>query len=198
MRYLLSLLLFLSLTASGQLYQSGNPTQSVDDAGFGQYAWSGNFNDGFYSANCTISTESSTYTHRLILTHTDIAIPAGAIIKGVEVTTYVQAFQFGHITENCSDICCYSYTVALTSPGFLTYKTGVGFIPGDYTEQIYGGPTDLWSISMNHNDINSDDFGIYFIAQTKSYQGFNASVRLWGATIKVYYELPKTNIFFGR
>ncbi len=113
------------------------------------------------------------------LTH-GFAVPAGSRVDGVEVSVERSADAAG-VTD---------LSVQLRKLGALqgTNKAAAGDWPGADAVVVYGGPGDLWGLSLSPKEVNAGTFGAGI--QCQSSGDANANVDF--IAITVYYTLPQS------
>jgi len=134
----------------------------------------------------TVASQAATgiyYTALLVATFSAdvLAIPAGAIVRGVEVSV----FRFASHVNTCSDK---TITIGKTGGTVGANRAAVGFIPATpATEAVYGSSTDLWQLALNPSDINDGGFQVQvafdILGGTPSKNMYVDQIR-----IKVHYQ----------
>lgn len=155
----------------------------ADDGSTGFVTWS---NPGRITAddasNATILLDDGDISHYLKGTTAGnlFSIPAGATIDGVEVTIE-RASGFGSTILDT--------TVKLVVGGVVSGDNKVEFAswPATMTAQVYGGPADLWGLSLTPADVNASNFGAVLTAEGATALD-TGSVDYMSVTI--YYTAP--------
>lgn len=144
-----------------------SPSIMANDSSFGNFAWS-NVNNAKISDNLYASvTVNGNYSNYLKATGFGFSIPAGAIIKGIEVLVE----RYGDGTD-----CCSSGPTFIVKNGAIgSVSKAVDFPFGSNLEsiEVLGSPTDLWNESWVASDINNSNTG--FVISTLDAAGEGTS-----------------------
>jgi hypothetical protein len=147
----------------------------ADDASIGTFTWSnpGNITakDGSYAL------VAGGASHFLKATSFGFSIPSGATIKGISVA----------VTRRSTNLDVVDEAIRLVKAGTVqTTDRAVGTAwPTTFTDQVYGGPTDLWGGTWAYTDINNSGFGAAVAANVTPPDGAEVDA----ITITVYYTL---------
>ena len=186
---------------SGETYANVNPVNngfnyagnSTNDSGTGSLAWSaysdawGPANDGFW-ATVSDSTPGTFYSNWLRTNSYGFAVPANAIIKGIEVSV---------VADGQGGVGTYLDKINLARAGVVesTGKTDATPLSNYFDWHTYGGPSDLWGASWTPADINNNGFGVAVSARIVNGMGDYTAVDVDTAYIKVYYTVPGSTLF---
>ena len=167
------------------------PNAASDISG-GRSAWATPTNveaiDSNYATNTVpVASTGGTYISDQLLTQQyPFNVPNTAVIDGI----YVEI-----ISNNIAG------AVAQMLVGATIYKAGVDQVSGR-TVTInnagaqtitFGGPTDLWGLSLTASDINNSGFGIAITGQNQS-SSQSAYFSIDAIRITLYYHLPPANV----
>jgi len=147
-------------------------------------------NESTYALASSVSDGNSTYY--LNVDDLGFSIPAGAQIRGVEVLV-------GRTAYEC---CWYAYdnSIRLIKGGTIQGDDKNNTAPnswGDYGSQdcapelaytTYGGPTDLWGLSLSVSDVNSSNFGFAFSGKADGGNVSGMKIRIAKVTVHYTYE----------
>lgn len=166
------------------------PTVASNLTGVGTVAWTsassalscnGDY-DNDARANSIGSGETTNY---LYFSDFDFAIPTTATVTGVEVSPVVvlatDTNQYGYVNARLYVDGAISTTETRTS--------GLTLIPNTPSPFEFGGPSDLWGLSLTPDDINDPTFGygFYMVGDSSdSYFGVSCT------SVTVYYEESET------
>jgi hypothetical protein len=186
---------------SGETYANVNPVNTSSnysgnssyDTGTGTIAWSaysdawGPPNDGFW-ATASNGTPGTFYSNWLRTNSYGLAIPANAVIKGIEVSV---------LAEGQGGVGNYLDKINLVRAGVVesTGKSDATKLSSSFSWHTYGGPTDLWGGSWTAADVNDYGFGAAVSVRFANGTGDNAYVDVDTAFIKVYYTVPGSTLF---
>jgi hypothetical protein len=159
----------------------------ADDSSVGTVDWSGPGNAQYSDDSCaTVSLGKSEITHYLKATGFGFSIPAGAIIKGIQVDVERNGGLGDKISDN---------SVRMVKNGTIAGddRKADGTWPSSDIYITYGGASDLWGLTWSYSDINSADFG--FVISAK-HDGTSASrtASVDHIRITIYYSSPPTDI----
>jgi Secretion system C-terminal sorting domain len=107
------------------------------------------------TSGADIVLEEDDESNYLELTNFGFTIPSGATILGIEVTMRAKS-------EDSSEAESSSRELYLLKNGSRVGQNKNGSWPSDWTTNVYGGSTDLWSVTWTPADINNSNFGISF------------------------------------
>jgi len=136
--------------------------------------------DDVYSDFSNLNTGSNSYTDYLHVNKFLLDVPAGKIIKGIEVVV-----ERSDPDQNTAD-----YSVRILKYDIVTgdeKSTAVAYTATDNTI-TYGGPTDLWGEVWTDDMINDNGFGIALAAQRIDGTSGATNGRIDNITITIYYE----------
>lgn len=163
------------------------PSVATNDTTVGTRTWT---NPSYItSSNNVWSTASaapftSTVTNYLKATSFGFAIPSGATINGVEVI-------FEGFTSLSGGSYGSTYSVKLVKGGTISgTDKSTGQLLGGYSDVTvtYGGPSDLWGLTLTDTDVNDSTFGVVFseilFAEKMGATGYCDSI-----SIKIYYTV---------
>jgi hypothetical protein len=153
----------------------------ANDNSIGVAAWSGLTNiASSNNVDATVTNSPGDISQYLKQTNYPFSIPAGALIVGIEVYIEHRANGSGR-TED--------YAVYLVKGGVIsgTNKAVAGSWPGSDTGRTYGGPTDLWGLTLTRADVLSSDFGCVISTQETEDKSDDDTARIDVSTIRVYY-----------
>ena len=140
--------------------------------------------DDVYSDFNNLNISSNSYTDYIHVNKFQLGVPAGKIIKGIEVTV-----ERSDPDQNTAD-----YSVRILKYDMVTgdeKSTGDVYTATD-TEKTFGGPTDLWGEIWTDDMINDNGFGIAISAQRIDGSSGATSGRIDNIMITVYYESAST------
>ena len=108
------------------------------------------------------------------------ALPAGANVTGVEVTVWRNA-SGGGIQDSDARVVGFF-------PG--PFESNSLAIPGDWTTTgpsafTYGGPSSLFGLTLDADEVNHPDFGFHIAAQNTS--GATADAQVDAVEVTIYY-----------
>ena len=160
----------------------GGPGTAADVTGIGTVAWTNPSNALTNNATYAVATLPVTnhISHYLRLTNFGFSIPGGATVDGVKLTTYLLATTTSTLCEDAS--------IKLVKAGSEAGNDKASSLFWPYTEgiQTYGGPSDLWGLTLAPADVNSANFGVSVAAQ--SLGGDTAGCDVDYVTLKIYYH----------
>jgi hypothetical protein len=178
-----------------------NTVQSIATSGSGTFA---NWTAAGNAYGCVNSSGNTGSSNTLKVTGLGLGVPAGATIKGVQVTVFRGANRSGAVTDT---------TVQLLKAGVAagSNKALSGFWPqiawDSYViprtggiKTIYGSNTDLWGTTLTPTDINNSGFGVQFVANQASSRttsfGYtpDASNGNVIADVRVFYTIASSDI----
>lgn len=167
-----------------------NPSTVVDNGG--GYSWSNpsnatSSNNSYAVADGISAGVDPDFTSRLKATGFGFAIPAGATILGIVAEIEVKASMTGSpgTSVDCSDNEAL-LVKAGTASG--TNKSAAAGITTTDTYKSFGGPTDLWGLSLTPADVNSSDFGFQYRASFN--EDNNSTISVDHIRLTVHYSLP--------
>jgi hypothetical protein len=168
---------------TGQLDGPNDASTGANVTGTGSVAWTNAANiTGAGTAGMSIA--SGATTNYLQGTNYGFALPANAIINGIEVT-------INRSSSGTSSPLLRDSRVSLVKGGTIqaTNKavTGTNW-PGTLADAIYGGPADLWGTTWTAADINANNFGVAFSAVNNN--GNNRTATVDYMRIAVTYTVP--------
>lgn len=108
------------------------------------------------------------------------ALPADAVIDGVEVFTYENIVTDATFPPTLD----YYLTKNGTSP--VGSPKSSDLAPGD---QVYGGAADLWGTTLTRAEVNATTFGVFAQAVHSDSQFEGSETRINHIRVKVYYHL---------
>lgn len=113
------------------------------------------------SGSANIRLDAPEISETLSLTNLDLRVTAGATIRGIAV--HIRRRTFATDNGNGSD-----RTVALLGgSGTSANRADVTTPwPFSFTEAVYGGPTDLWGMSLTQAQVNATTFGVRIDVQS--------------------------------
>lgn len=153
----------------------------ANDNSIGVAAWTGLTNiASSNNVDATVTNSPGDISQYLKQTNYPFSIPAGSIILGIEV--YIEHRANGNgSTED--------YAVYLVKGGVISgnNKAVAGSWPGSDTGRTYGGPTDLWGLTLTRADVLASDFGCVIATQETEDKSDNDTARIDVSTIRVYY-----------
>ena len=178
-----ALLLTCSLAGQARALSNGpnSPGAVFNDVSFGSVAWTTPANaqasDDAY-AQAAPGAGSSNY---LEATNFGLAIPASAIIDGIEVGIEKSA------TADSGPNFVADSRVRIVKGGVVgsTDRSNVAHWPLTDTIVIYGGPADLWGDTWTAADVNANGFGVAISAT----DGVATLALVDHITMTVYYSL---------
>ena len=162
-------------------YASNLTGTVANDASAGSYAWATPTNattsNNSYATVTAPPTSSGNNTNYLQATNFGFALPSTATVRGIVVTA--ESNNGGGSYNSMSKY-------KLVKGGTIQSKQYSG---GTYnstdTNDVVGGPTNMWSNSFSYSDINSSSFGVAIQANTLD--ASDGTARIDAVTIKVYY-----------
>jgi hypothetical protein len=185
----------------GESYANVNPVNnngnysgnSFLDTGTGTLAWTapsdawGPPNDGFW-ATVSDTTPGTFYSNWLRTNSYGLAVPANAVIKGIEVSV---------LAEGQGGVGTYLDKINLARAGVIesTGKSDATPLSSPFGWYTYGGPTDLWGASWTPSDTNSSGFGAAVSVKFANGTGDYSAVDVDTAYITVYYTIPGAALF---
>lgn len=177
-----------------------NTVSSVAGSGVGAYA---NWQQSGTTWGAT-AVSGTGNTNTLKITGLGLAVPAGATIKGVQVTIYRGANRSNAVSD---------VTVQLLKAGTAagSNRAQSGFWPqilwnaynipaSGGIQTIYGSNTDLWGTTLTPTDVNNSGFGVEFVVNQGSTRqtsfGITADVNNNNVTadVTVYYTVASSDI----
>ena len=151
----------------------------ANNADAGNVAWSspGNITaDDGTRASCTLTGNTSQYLHA---TNFGLSLPAGATVLGVEVRVQRSVAIFTSSKD---------HTIQLikggTRSGDNKADTSTNWPTSD-TNADYGGPSDLWGLSLSESDVEASNFGVAIRAQNSA----SGATRVDAVWIRVTYAV---------
>jgi hypothetical protein len=146
-----------------------NTIQSIATSGSGAFA---NWTASGSAYGCVNSSGHTGSSNTLKITGLGLGVPAGATIKGVQVTVFKGANRSNAVADT---------TVQLLKAGSAagSNKALAGFWPqilfSQYTiptsggvRTTYGSNTDLWGTTLTPSDVNNSGFGVQIVANQTS------------------------------
>ena len=174
---------FLNIHAQTKGPKTGTGFSNESLAGSNR-SWDGVENaegsDDVYADFSSLNTSSNSFTDYIHINKFQLDVPAGKIIKGIEVTV-----ERSDPDQNTAD-----YSVRILKYDMITgdeKSTGAAYTATD-NEITFGGPTDLWGEVWTDDMINDNGFGIAIAAQRIDGTSGTTSGRIDNVTITVYYE----------
>ena len=129
------------------------------------------------------------WTHQLRLTDFGFSVPTGATVKGVKLELKRSA------SQNDGDY--YVMDAGSVATRVLKGGTVSPLRPATYSHwatspewATYGGPTDLWGVSLTPADVNDPAFGFAVGCDQESPEGQYGNAKVYEAKVTVYYEAP--------
>lgn len=114
-------------------------------------------------------------------TNYGFAIFEGQVIDGIEILIDRNKVTVDDLTDN-------NVQLIVSGNKSGTNKAQAGQWPLTVGPDTYGGPTDLWGLSLSISDVNASNFGISWQVGSADAQASFASVDyIW---IKVYHSTP--------
>jgi hypothetical protein len=161
-----------------------SPTSATFDSAIGTKAWSGETNT-FSSDNvyATVDVANGEISHYLIASGFDFsAIPLDNQIDGIEVMIELKLNQSGTGPQTKD------YSVRLVKDGIIsgTNKSKTATHASVDTQFSYGGSTDLWGLSFNHDDLNT--LGVAFAGFKEGGNGGTKQIQVDAITVTVYHS----------
>lgn len=128
-----------------------------------------------------------TYPSNLSSTQFGFSIPEGSTINGVEVQ--VERYINNWYSSYADSMAC---LIINGAPNYNSNRAVLWTYWSRFTEEtkVFGGPTDLWGMTLTPADINNGGFG-FLLSPVKSGSGVTAFVDYIGMT--VYYTPPATD-----
>jgi hypothetical protein len=178
-----------------------NTVQSIATSGSGSFA---NWTAAGTAYGCVNSSGHTGNSNTLKVTGLGLGVPAGATVKGVQITV----FRGANRSSAVSDV-----TVQLLKAGVAagSNKALAGFWPqiawDSYVipqsggiKTSYGSNTDLWGTTLTPTDVNNAGFGVQFVAQQASTRttsfGYTADASNNNviADVRVFYTVGASDI----
>jgi hypothetical protein len=160
---------------------------AANDASWGGHAWSSASNvtadDGASATAGAIGEEDDTQYLKGTMAGNVFAVPAGATVDGVEVVVKRRdaVSPVGEVIDA---------EVRLVKGGVIDGddKADVGTAwPASFGAKTYGGPSDLWGLTLTADDVNASNFG----AALRAYCNATAAEpRVDYISLTVYYTAP--------
>jgi hypothetical protein len=136
--------------------------QGVMAYGGSSYTWSNptyvQYDDG---VRATLLIVAAGYSNYVTVSNFAFSIPAGAIIRGIQVGIVQEALPVAHVTAKDKAVQLIKADATL---GSENKATATEYNPID-TYQYYGGAADLWSEVLTVADVNNANFGVAYSAQ---------------------------------
>lgn len=190
--------------ASGNVYLLGSTNSSdflyaqakswsgtaANATGVGTVAW-GSATNAQGADNSTFSTTAnmglSAVSNYLKATNYGFSLPAGAVVKGVQVIIYWK--------NNTSTLPLYDNEIDLVVAGTIqtasNKATGLQLLPTAASMTSYGSGVDMWGLSLTQADVQNAGFGVAVsVKRPTSGTSGNTTASIDAATILVYYTLP--------
>jgi hypothetical protein len=119
------------------------------------------------------------YNDTLEVTQFHVALPAGAVVRGIVFD----------VDKSADDDQAADESVRVLKGGAATGTDhkAAGTWPTTYTETPYGGPLDLWGATWTAADVQSNDFGIAITPQYLSQAG-NDHADIDSVSVTVFYS----------
>lgn len=168
-------LLYVNVAPASSIAATGNAGTAADDTSIGSIVWSNPTNvkarDGAYAS------AAHGFSHYLKATSFGFAVSTSATIRGIAVTV-TRLANGGFIRDE---------SVRLVKAGTIqtTDRAISANWPAAWTDQTYGGATDLWGGAWTPSDINNAGFGAALAANVVD----PAQARVDLISITVYYTL---------
>jgi photosystem II stability/assembly factor-like uncharacterized protein len=182
---------------SGGVFSSPTSLAGSDmytDSFSGSVAW-GNASDAAVSdgLEASVASKASLGVDSYYLgAYTHFAVPTNATITGVSVSTNRRSGTSGGVIGNAVD-----KVISLVKNGFIySDNKSTGQSWGNVNS--WGGPTDLWGMTLTPADVNDTAFGAVFQA-TVSGDGVSSQGVAYvdSISITVYYTLPATPLIYS-
>lgn len=154
----------------------------------GGLAWTGaaetdlQTNDGTTVASAANTLPGPYYTTLLVgeLSADVLNIPAGAIVRGVEVSIFRNASHASRCTDRV-------VTIGKTGGFVGANRAKSTFVEATNTEATYGSSTDLWQLSLSPTNINDGGFQVQ-VSYNITAGSPNANMVVDQIRVKVYYQ----------
>lgn len=166
-----------------------SPATIIDNSG-GDFTWSnpGNAassNNSYAVCDGLSDGPNPLLTNRLKATNFGFSIPSDAVINGVVVEIEIKAHILGNssLSADCTDQDL-KLVKAGTAAGIN--KTSNAAILTTDSYKSFGGPTDLWGLSLVAADINSSTFGCQY--QASFNEDNDCTISVDHIRITVYYN----------
>jgi len=187
----LLVLMLLSATAFTVLAATAGPNSpgtAANDTSIGTVAWINPRNiTSSDERRAVANLDDFNISNYLIARNFSFSIPASATINGIVVTIERQKQNGAGIIND--------YSVKLLKNGIIqgSNKANQTEWTANYDSNVtYGGPTDLWALSLTPADLNNISFGVAIAAIKNNTNGNSFAARVDNIRITVYYTPDTT------
>ncbi len=183
----------LSMTGALVAPSPKSPGTIANDTGVGTDQWNNVANvaveDGIPALDGTAM--NGDITNYLKTTNYRFNIPSNATILGVKVEVKKRRSQVGYtFTDE------HAYVLKAGLPVSTNYADTSTNWPSSLTYVTYGGPSDMWGLTLTPSDVNASNFGFSIAAQNNG-AGAAAGVEVDHIRTTVYYSMRDLRLSWG-
>lgn len=184
-----------SISMTGALVQPSPRTGGTfaNDTGVGTVAWNNVTNAGVEDGTPAVdgTTANGDITNYLKTTNYRFNIPSDATIQGVKVEVKKRRGQAGYtITDE------HAYVLKAGLPVSTNYADTSTNWPSSFTYVTYGGPTDMWGLTLTPSDVNATNFG-FSIAGQNNGAAASSGFEIDHIRMTVFYNVRNIRLSWG-